>query len=64
MSPSEPSPCTGRKGARGLYLLFFLFREPLTASVRGRSIIYHSPHFYLGAVLVLYLLATCVSGLF
>jgi len=47
----------------GLYLLFFLFREPLTASVQGRSIVYDSPHFYLGAVLVLYLLATCVSGL-
>lgn len=48
----------------GLYLLFFLFREPITASVEGRSIVYESPHFYLGAVLVLYLLATCVSGLF
>lgn len=47
----------------GLYLLFFLFREPLTASVQGRSIVYDSEHFYLGAVLVLYLLATCVSGL-
>ena len=48
----------------GLYLLFFLFREPITASVEGRSIVYDSPHFYLAAVLVLYLLATCVSGLF
>ena len=48
----------------GLYLLFFLFREPITASVEGRSIVYESPHFYLGAVLVLYLLATCASGLF
>lgn len=50
--------------AVGLYLLFFLFREPLTASVEGRSIVYDSAHFYLAAVLVLYLLATCVSGLF
>lgn len=48
----------------GLYLLVFLVREPLTASVQGRSIVYDSAHFYLGAVLVLYLLATCVSGLF
>ncbi len=47
----------------GSYLLFYLFREPLTASVRGQSIVYDSAHFYLGAVLVLYLLATCVSGL-
>lgn len=48
----------------GLYLLFFLFREAITASVEGRSIVYESPHFYLGAVMVLYLLATCASGLF
>jgi hypothetical protein len=48
----------------GLYLLVFLVQEPLTAAVQGRSIVYESAHFYLGAVLVLYLLATCVSGLF
>lgn len=48
----------------GLYLLYFLVRFPVTASVRGRSIFYDSPHFYIGAVLVVYLLATCVSGLF
>lgn len=48
----------------GLSLLFTLFRSPITASVEGRSIVYESPHFYLGAVLVLYLLATCASGLF
>lgn len=54
----------GLGSAVGLYLLYFLLREPLTASVQGRSIVYDSAHFYLGAVLVLYLLATCVSGLF
>lgn len=48
----------------GLYLLFFLFWTPVTATVVGRSIAYESPHFYLAAVIVVYLLATCVSGLF
>ena len=47
-----------------LYLLFFIVRFPVTARVVGRSIFYDSPHFYIGAVLVIYLLATCVSGLF
>ena len=48
----------------GLYLLYFIVRFPVTAHVHGRSIFYESPHFYIGAVLVIYLLATCVSGLF
>lgn len=48
----------------GLYLLYFLLASPVTAYVAGRSIFYDSPHFYIGAVLVLYLSATCVSGLF
>lgn len=48
----------------GLYLLVFLFREPITASMQGRRISYDSPHFYIGVVLVLYLLATCASGMF
>lgn len=50
--------------AAGLYLLYFILRFPVTAHVHGRSIVYESPHFYILAVLVLYLLATCVSGLF
>lgn len=48
----------------GLYLLFFIVRFPVTAHVHGRSIFYESPHFYIGAVLVIYLLATCIGGLF
>jgi len=48
----------------GLYLLFFIVRLPVTARVRGDSIAYDSPHFYLTVVLVGYLLATCISGLF
>ena len=39
-------------------------RSPVTAHVHGRSIVYDSPHFYIVGVLVIYLLATCVSGLF
>lgn len=50
--------------AVSLYLLFYLFRFPVVASVRESSILYESPHFYLYGVLVLYLLATCISGLF
>lgn len=48
----------------GLYLLYFLIRFGVTAQIHGQSIFYDSPHFYIGAVLVIYLLATCVSGLF
>ena len=50
--------------AVGLYLLYFLVRFPVTAHVHGRSITYDSPHFYIVGVIVIYLLATCVSGLF
>src|SRR3546814_1072252 len=48
----------------GLYLLYFIVRYPVVARVEGRSIFYYSPHFFIGAVLVVYFLATCVSGLF
>jgi hypothetical protein len=48
----------------GLYLLYFILRFPVTAQVEGRSIFYDSPHLFITGVLVLYLLATCVSGLF
>lgn len=48
----------------GLYLLYFLVRFPVVAARRESSIVYESPHFYLAGVMVLYLLATCVSGLF
>lgn len=48
----------------GIYLLYFIIRFPVTAQVQERSIFYDSPHLYIGIVLVIYLLATCVSGLF
>jgi hypothetical protein len=50
--------------AVGLYLLYFIVRYPVTARVEGRSIFYDSPHFFIMGALVIYLLATCVSGLF
>ena len=48
----------------GLYLLYFIVRFPVTARVVNRSISYDSPHFYVVWVLVIYLLATCISGMF
>lgn len=48
----------------GVYLLYFLVRFGVTAQIHGQSIVYDSPHFYIWGVLVIYLLATCVSGLF
>ncbi|CAN5120040.1 hypothetical protein BH09ACT10_BH09ACT10_00100 [soil metagenome] len=48
----------------GLYLFFFIVWFPVTARVTGHSIRYDSPHFYTAVVLVGYLLATCISGLF
>jgi hypothetical protein len=50
--------------AVGLYLLYVLIRSPVTAHIHQSSIFYDSPHFYLAGVVVLYLSATCISGLF
>lgn len=50
--------------AVGLYLLYFLVRLPIVSQVEGRHIAYISPHFYLVAVMMLYVLATCISMLF
>lgn len=49
--------------AAGLYLLYFLVTEPITSRVVGLHIAYISPHFYAGAVLTAYVLATCASPL-
>ena len=49
--------------AVGLYLMYFLITEPITSAVVGRHISYASPHFYVAAVMTLYVLATCVSSL-
>ena len=48
----------------GLYLLYFIVQFPVTSQVLGNHIAYDSPHFYEGAVLFLYLSATCASSLF
>jgi hypothetical protein len=48
----------------GLYLLYFLISSPVSARIHQNSIFYDSPHFYLGGIVVLYLSATCLSGLF
>ena len=49
--------------AVGLYLMYFLVTEPIVSEVVGRHISYKSPHFYVAAVVTLYVLATCVSSL-
>ena len=49
--------------AAGLYLLYFLVTEPIVAQVTEGHIAYISPHFYVGAVLTMYVLATCASAL-
>ena len=48
----------------GLYLLFFIVRFPVTATVTEQSIRYESPHFYIAVVLAAYFIATCASPLF
>jgi len=48
----------------GLYLLYYIVTRPVVAEVIGRHIVYVSPHFYQMPVMVLYLTATCVTGLF
>ena len=50
--------------AVGVYLLFFLVARPIVAEVIDRHIVYVSPHFYLGPVIVAYVSATCFSEFF
>jgi len=45
----------------GLYLLYFLAIDSVTAEVIGMHIEYVSPHFYVNTVVVLYVAATCFS---
>ena len=49
--------------AAGLYLLYFLVTEPIVSQVTGGHIAYISPHFFVGTVLTMYVLATCASAL-
>ncbi len=48
----------------GLYLLYFIIKEPVTAHIVNKSIFYHSPHFYPLLSMGFYLSATCVSCFF
>lgn len=47
----------------GLYLLYSIVVRPIVAEA-DRHIVYVTPHFYLPAVIVLYLAATCVTCFF
>jgi len=47
----------------GLYLLYFWAMDPTTSKIIGHHIFYDSPHFYIGPILVLYVLGTCASSL-
>ena len=49
--------------AVGLFLLYSIIVRPIVAEV-DRHIVYVTPHFYLPAVIVLYLAATCVTCFF
>jgi hypothetical protein len=48
----------------GLYLFYNLFAFPITSRVGNHHIAYLSPHFYIYAVMGLYVAATCVSTMF
>ena len=47
----------------GLYLLYFIIAEPVTAHVVNNSIAYHSPHLYVYLIMALYVITTCGSCL-
>ena len=47
----------------GLYLLYFIIADPVTAHITKNSIAYHSPHLYVYPIMALYLIATCGSCL-
>ncbi len=44
------------------YLLYYLVTGPVAAEVIGQHIVYLTPHFYLGPVVVLYFVSTCFTG--
>ena len=50
--------------AVGLYLLYYIVVTPMVAEVVGSHIVYDSPHFYLIPVMILYIVATCISCFF
>lgn len=50
--------------ATGLYLLYFIIADPVTAHIVNNSIAYHSPHLYVYLIMALYLIVTCGSCLF
>ena len=50
--------------AVGLFLLYFIVSLPIVSQVQGRHIIYVSPHFYIVAVMILYVAGACISMLF
>jgi hypothetical protein len=56
--------CKIAGAAVGLYLLYFIVQFPVTSRVLEKHIAYESPHFYVVAVMLLYLIATCASSLF
>lgn len=47
-----------------LFLFYNLFAFPITSRVENHHIVYLSPHFYIYAVMGLYVAATCVSTMF
>src|SRR3989344_2080642 len=49
--------------AIGLYLLYFVLAEPVTAYVVNNSIAYDSPHLYVYFIMAIYLVAACGSCL-
>lgn len=48
--------------AVGFYLLYFLVTESIVSQVVNKHIRYDSPHFFVAAVVSLYVLATCASS--
>ena len=55
--------CQIAGAAVGLYLLYFIVQFPVTSEILGKHIAYESPHFYIVPVMLIYLIAACVSCL-
>jgi len=47
----------------GIYFLFALATEPVSALIDGRHIVYHLPHRHDAFILMLYIIGTCVTPL-
>ena len=54
---------TAAGAVAGIYFLFALLTEPVSAVIEGKHIVYHLPHRHDAFILTLYIIGTCLTPL-